>query len=342
MNNPDSPWGKAAYKNFVFLTQRKFSFLLSGAVKFDSNLSYLPELEPDKLSDSFLDLYFRMKYNLSANANCLYSYSSSLYSEYSDYNFENHMLQLKYIKGKKELFARNSYAISNKEPFYLFSGMGFNWAFWGIEGKIKDYEGSYNYLDGWEIKSDLSGSFKTVNFEYTFRFNKSDDLTRDSSYHLYISSAGNVEYMDLQTTTTSYFLSSSYSSHRVKIKKSFKLDKKTRLSVSFIGEVKKYADSNYWYRSKWLKDDAGNWFYKDEAKNAWVASSQGPLGVRLSKSRIDSKFTAHLGMSHELRKNLSLNVFCKFTKNISNFEKGDISDYNWQKYILGINTNFYF
>ena len=63
MNNPDSPWGKAAYKNFVFLTQRKFSFLLSGAVKFDSNLSYLPELEPDKLSDSFLDLYFRMKLN---------------------------------------------------------------------------------------------------------------------------------------------------------------------------------------------------------------------------------------------------------------------------------------
>ncbi|MBI4656638.1 MAG: hypothetical protein HY746_07825 [Elusimicrobia bacterium] len=337
IKSPKSVWGKASHKNYISLSKKKAYFLLALGAYYDTNVSYIPEIEPQDQNDAYFDTYFRAKLNLVPNWNCQYNYSGSFYTEYPDNNFQNHTFRTEYRKGNKELSTNVSHGISGGESFYNLGGLSFRWSVLEIGGKVKKFEKVYDYLSGEELGLSLTLPFKFVNVRYSYKLNNAQDKEREFKY--YVTEGTTVE------KSAKCFLPSSYHAHDLTIRKFFAITKEVSLNVSIAGEIKKYKKDSYGYspkKNQWKKD--GVWYYYDYAVDGWVKSDLGPPPGKLysEKMRQDNKITIGLGLSYSLSKNSILDFSADFIKNMSNFTKDDITNYNWNKYGIGLKASYYF
>ena len=106
---PKSHWGKAAYKNYIYLAKDKLHFLLISGLSYDSNASNLPDEGSEGTGETFVDSYFKSSYNFLSFGSVFYSYSRKQYFSDDISSDDNHNLGLELYKGNNELYVETSW-----------------------------------------------------------------------------------------------------------------------------------------------------------------------------------------------------------------------------------------
>ena len=343
-SDPKSRWGKAAYKNYVYIVRKPFNFLILAGLNYDSNISHHPDPDTFTGEGGMLgDIYFRSGWNFASFSSIYYAYSRDQHFTDTPSN-DAHTLRLKFFRGRNELSLDSSYSMVGGVPYYQANRLGVKGGFFALSGRIKDYNNTYDHLDGYDISGSLFKKLSGITLSYRYTINEAKDREDDFSYHKSTGTPGQRRpYVFREVkTSTKYFLSSSYNSHEIKASMPFIVGDNTTIDVSFGYQLRSYSPENYYYRSLWLNDIAARkWYYWDGEKGRWVESG-APLGKKTVKSREDHRINIKASMRYKIDRNLAMDGFIQYINNRSNMGAGDISNYNWNKVILGLGMRYNF
>ncbi|MFC2060959.1 hypothetical protein ACFLUV_00435 [Elusimicrobiota bacterium] len=341
---PKSRWGKAAYKNYVYLAKDKLHFLLISGLSYDSNASNLPDEGSEGTGETYADLYFKSSYNILSLGSVSYSYSRNQYFSDDISSDDNHNLGLGLYKDNNELYVGTSYSTLEGIPLNITENISYRRGLLGFKAVNKTYYDEYDHLTGFELSGNLRKKLGNTNIEYSYLIADAKDINEYFTYQVAEGTSEDIEYVFSEVATVfKYFLSSSYNSHLVRIGNRFKLNNKTTVRISSSYRIKTYTDTNYWYNKYWLNDTgAGIWYYYDPENEEWIESPVMPPGERLEKLRKDSKLDLKICIIHRLSHNADIEIAYLYEQNTSNMNAGDIYDYNWNKGIPAIKIYYSF
>ncbi len=341
--SPDSRWGRAAYKNYRYLTGKKFYFNVLAGLSYDSNVSHLPDIQENSPSALILDASFSAKTNLTGYSSLGYIYSRNQYLSGISPS-DSHSLSLKIFKGPAELSGGASYAIVAGDPFYLNTRGELKLWFLRFRAVNRDYlNGEYDYLQGYELSAGVNKNIHGMELGYSYTCNEADDLKKKFKYwqHTGTPEDGEYDFEEIESDKD-YALSYTYDAHRITLSRRFYIDGKNSLKAYGAYEMRTYTGDNYWYRDYWIEGSDGA-YYWDDKESEWVESDEPAPGIRQEESqRKESRITTGFTLTNKIDRNTSLDLFLEYTLNRSNIEDIASFNYNWSKAVLGARINYGF
>ncbi|MFC2091779.1 hypothetical protein ACFLTD_03315, partial [Elusimicrobiota bacterium] len=207
--DPMSRWGRASYKNYMYLIRYEWRFSASTDIGYDSNVIYLTdEFISNDAGSFFAGMYFSSSYRFSTAGTLKYYYKRN---EYFDDNFQDedkHNLTVSLRKNTNELSVVTSYATLAGDYFYTalsgkYSGKVFNVSIMG-----KDYEKEYSYLDGYELSLSLYKNIYGFYSVYSYLYNNVKDIS-EPAYFMYVTASPDANVYDFEEIVSedNYFIS---------------------------------------------------------------------------------------------------------------------------------------
>ncbi|GEM_PF-3453500 len=339
--SPESRWGKASYKNFSALIEKKMFFSFSSDLLYDSNVAYIPDAQLKEDDGFYMDLGFTWLYNIKPQFSLYYSYRREQY--FADFdNYDTHRLKATFYKGPHEIYV--SPAVSMID-FSMFSGSfstGFEGSFCSLAGTFSDYDQEYGYLKGSLMEASLFKDFANARLSYNFSMKKAEDREGNFTYQkAKISGEGDDLEFENVESDKEYFTSYSYSQHGIEISGFARLKEKLTLNLFVEAAYREYLDSDVWYKSTWLEDTDGNkWYYWSGESDEWVEDSSPP-GEKISEKRRDVRIRGGFTVRRKLGRSTEINIKALYKTNISSIEAAE-NDYNWRGITAGAGINYRF
>ncbi len=335
---PKSRWGKAAYKNYVYLAKDMLHFLLTSGFGYDSNAFNSPDESSQGTGEPFADLYLKSSYNILPFGSLSYSYSRNQYFSDDISSNDNHRLGLELYKGNNELYVGSSYSARKGNPLNITETISYRKKLFGFKTGFRavnrTYYDKYEYLTGFMLSGSILKKLGNTDIEYSYSITDANA----KKVFAYVATGTTKDYTFSKEKSVKYFLSSSYNQHLIRIGNRFKLNKKISLKVSSSYRYKIYTDKNHWYKKYWLATDDVITHYRDSENTKWKKS---PF-EKSKKSRKDSRLALKIYIIYRISHNTDIKIAYLYEQNISNMVAGDIYDYNWSKSIPTITLYYNF
>lgn len=341
---PDSKWGRAAYKNYKHIFKKALYFAVDLGLMYDSNISYLPDIEYAGSSAFLADAYISAVLYPSEFISMKYSYSRNQYFSGLSSN-DSHFLGADIFMGPVEAEAMASYSLVGGLPFYFMYGGGAETEFLEAGIRIKKYiNPEYDYLDGYKGTAKLKVDLFGVGLSYEYGYNEARDLQKNFTYLQHSGSVYDSDYDFAEIESDrEYFLSQSYQSHEISVKKDIPVNGSVVLSLEGNYAFELYSDENKWYRDYWLKDVIqSKWYYWSDEHNDWIESAEAAPGEIKTALRKDNRAGAAAVLNYIVDKNTQMRFFLEYTINISTMDDVASFNYNWSKIQAGAALTYNF
>ncbi|MGM0441362.1 MAG: tetratricopeptide repeat protein [Elusimicrobiota bacterium] len=340
--SPASRWGKAAYKNYRYMTKKLFHYDIIPTISYDSNVNYTPDVIESTTGAALLELYLTGKLNLTRYLNFRYSYSRNQYFKDID-NSDSHTVNMKLFKGPAELTLNSSYSNVGGSPFYIIYGAKAGLKNIELGGRKKEYlDEASSYLDGYSLTGKVSVDISKVRLSYGYEYNQARDLKEEFSYYKHTGSIDDREYdFKEQESDKEYFLSYTHRSHSLRVQRGFVVDDKATVRFSGEYEFKDYIGKNRWYRNYWIENSTDSYYWSD-SEEKWIESSVRAPGEEQSKNREDHRIKGKISYNYDIDRDMTLTVTGEYAINRSNMDDIASFNYNWTKRKLGASLNYDF